>query len=88
MVRSGSARCGSVGSGLIGFGKGIKVWHGSVRSNAGRLGRARHGGRVLCGAVSHGLLWCGKDFAARRGDAWFAQVWSRKVWHGKDIKVF
>jgi hypothetical protein len=94
---------------------GIKVWHGSVRSNAVRLGRARHGsgfrarygpvylgglwwgcggvvqgkgfvagcGRVLCGAVSHGLLWCGRDFAARRGDAWFAQVWSRKVWQGR-----
>jgi hypothetical protein len=45
-------------------------------------------GRVLCGAVSHGFLWCGKDFAARRGDAWFAQVWSRKVWQGMDIKVF
>jgi hypothetical protein len=45
-------------------------------------------GRVLCGAVSHGLLWCGKDFAARRGDAWFAQVWSREAWQGMDIKVF
>ena len=39
-------------------------------------------GRVLCGAVSHGYAWCGRDFAARRGDAWFAQVWSRKVWQG------
>jgi hypothetical protein len=40
-------------------------------------------GRVLCGAVSHGLLWCGRDFAARRGDAWFAQVWSRKARAGQ-----
>ena len=37
-------------------------------------------GRVLCGAVSHGQMWCGMDFAARRGEVWFTQVWSRKVW--------
>jgi len=30
----------------------------------------------------------GVGFAARRGEVWFSQVWSRKVWQGKDIKVF
>jgi hypothetical protein len=45
-------------------------------------------GRVLCGAVSHGYAWCGKEIAVRRGEVWFSQVWSRKVWQGMDIKVF
>lgn len=44
-------------------------------------------GRVLCGAVSHGYAWCGKEFAARRGEVWFSQVQSRKVWQGKEFKV-
>jgi hypothetical protein len=39
-------------------------------------------GRVLCGAVSHGYAWCGKEIAVRRGEVWFSQVWSRKVWQG------
>jgi hypothetical protein len=40
-------------------------------------------GRVLCGAVSHGYAWCGREIAVRRGEVWFSQVWSRKVWQGR-----
>jgi len=42
-------------------------------------------GRDLCGAVSHGYVWCGEGFAARRGEVWFTQVWSRKAWQGRDF---
>ena len=49
--------CGDVWSGM-----GIKVWHGSVRSNAVRLGRARHGSgfRARYGLVCLGGLWWGR----------------------------
>jgi len=44
-------------------------------------------GRVLCGAVSHGYAWCGREIAVRRGEVWFSQVWSRKVWQGRGFVV-
>ena len=29
----------------------------------------------------------GVGFAARRGEVWFSQVWSRKVWQGRGFMV-
>ena len=49
--------CGDVWSGM-----GIKAWYGSVRSDAVRLGRARHGSgfRARYGLVCLGGLWRGR----------------------------
>ena len=51
-MKFGEAECG----------KGIKVWYGSVRSDAVRLGRARHGSgfRARYGLVCLGGLWRGR----------------------------
>jgi len=66
---------------------GIKVWHGSVRSNAVRLGRARHGSgfRARYGLVCLGGLWwgragqgiCGRvrSGSVRCGESWLRMVW-------------
>jgi hypothetical protein len=74
--------CGDDWSGM-----GIKVWHGSVRSNAVRLGRARHGSgfRARYGPVCLGGLWqvragqgiCGRvrSGSVRCGEPWLRMVW-------------
>lgn len=65
------------------------MWHGSVRSNAVRLGRARHGSgfRARYGPVCLGGLWWGRAGQGIRGRVRSGSVrcgesWPFVVWQG------